>query len=144
MTVTYEGDLSEDLIEEFAVNAYDIVRSLDTTSQVTVLSYSLGNGPAVYLASREDADIDRLVLLAPYYSGYDLYNSVLNISFADPPGPARLFLGLRHSSPGPIQSGRLRGRGGEPVFRTCGSRAGRNGWRNNCATWSVSHNYQPK
>ena len=86
-----EGDLSEDLIEEFAVNAYDIVRSLDTTSQVTVLSYSLGNGPAVYLASREDADIDRLVLLAPYYSGYDLYNSVLNIFH----GPLKLLVAYK-------------------------------------------------
>ena len=74
-----EGSISEDAMREFALKAYDIVTSLDTTSSVSLLSYSIGNGPAVYLASQPNVEIENMVLLAPYYSGCDLYNNYLNI-----------------------------------------------------------------
>lgn len=74
-----EGVLNERTLQEFTLQAYDIVTSLDTTSGVTLMSYSIGNGPAMYLASREDVDIDSMIMLAPYNSGVDLYNSYFNI-----------------------------------------------------------------
>lgn len=74
-----EGTISEDAIRDYALRAYDIVRSLDTTSTVTVFAYSIGTGPAVYLASTEEAEINSLVLLSPYYSGCDLFNNQLDI-----------------------------------------------------------------
>lgn len=85
------GVLSESSIKEFALEVYEGVSSLDTTSSVTVIAYSLGNGPAVYLTSQEEADIDNLILLAPYNSGYDLYNSSLNIFH----GPLRLLVAYK-------------------------------------------------
>ncbi len=74
-----EGTVSESALRDYALRAYDIAVSLDTTSSVTVFSYSLGNGPAVYLASRDEADISNLVLLAPYNSGLDLFNNYVDI-----------------------------------------------------------------
>lgn len=86
-----EGTISEQQMREFALKAYDIVASMETTGSVTVLSYSLGNGPAVYLASSEEASIDRLILMAPYYSGYDLFNAQLDIFH----GPLRLLVAYK-------------------------------------------------
>jgi Predicted hydrolases or acyltransferases (alpha/beta hydrolase superfamily) len=86
-----EGVQSEESLREFALKAYDIVRNLETTESVTVMSYSLGNGPAVYLASSEGVEINELILLAPYNSGYDLYNSRFNIFY----GPMRLLVAYK-------------------------------------------------
>ena len=88
------GELSEEAIEEYAVQAYEYVRSLNTTTTVTLLSYSIGNGPAMYLASREDVEIAQMVMLAPYTSGYDLYNSNFNMFH----GPFRLLVEFRFPS----------------------------------------------
>ena len=86
-----EGSPGEESLREFALKAYEIVSSLPTTDAVTVLSYSLGNGPAVYLASSDEVEIRELILLAPYNSGYDLYNSVFNVFY----GPMRLLVAYK-------------------------------------------------
>lgn len=41
------------------------------------MGFSLGTGVANYVSSKKD--IDRLILLAPYANGCDLYNNVLDI-----------------------------------------------------------------
>ena len=86
-----EGAVNENSVREFALKAYDIVSGMDTTESVTVLSYSLGNGPAVYLASSEGVELRGLILLAPYNSGYDLYNNQFNIFH----GPMKLLVGYK-------------------------------------------------
>ncbi len=89
-----EGTLSERSVYEYTLQAYAYVTSLETTSSVTLLSYSIGNGPAMYLASQDDVDISSMVMLAPYSSGYDLYNSSLNIFH----GPFRLLVAYRYTA----------------------------------------------
>ena len=86
-----EGPLNESTLQDFTVQAYEIVSSMDTTSGITLMSYSIGNGPAMYLASREDVDIDSMIMLAPYNSGYDLFNSYLNIFH----GPLKLLVAYK-------------------------------------------------
>ena len=88
------GVLTETSIEEYAVQAYEYVRSLNTTASVTLLSYSIGNGPAMYLASQEGVEISQMVMLAPYTSGYDLYNMNFNMFH----GPFRLLVAYRFPS----------------------------------------------
>lgn len=85
------GTISENSIMEYALAAYETAASLDTTSGITVLSYSIGNGPAAYLAGSEEAEIDNLIMLAPYYSGLDLFNSNIDIFH----GPLVLLAGFR-------------------------------------------------
>lgn len=86
-----EGPLNESTLQDFTVQAYEIVSSMDTTSGITLMSYSIGNGPAMYLASREDVDIDSMIMLAPYNSGYDLFNNYLNIFH----GPLKLLVAYK-------------------------------------------------
>ena len=52
-----------------------------------VFGYAMGTGPAVYAASKS-AVVDKLVLMSPYASAYDLYNNVVPIFY----GPMRLLL----------------------------------------------------
>jgi len=75
-----------------ALAAYDYALTLPGVTQVIVGGYSIGTGPAAYLAAhREPAG---LFLLAPYANSYDLYNSVLPIFY----GPLRLFVKHRFNS----------------------------------------------
>ena len=73
------GTVDVNSIKQFATEAYEAVISLPTTSEVILLSYSIGNGPASYLASMEETEISSMIMLAPYNSGYDLFNAHLNI-----------------------------------------------------------------
>ena len=86
-----DTELTEDSLYQFTLDAYNYVSSLDTTSGITLLSYSIGNGPAMYLASQDDVNIDSMIMLAPYNSGYDLYNANLNIFY----GPLRLLVAFK-------------------------------------------------
>ena len=74
-----------------ALAVFDYASELPEVSRIIVGSYSIGTGPAVYLAANRDAD--GLFLLAPFDSGYDLFNSVLPVFY----GPLRLF--VRHKFP---------------------------------------------
>lgn len=86
-----ETVLNENSLYQFTLDAYNYVNSLETTSGITLLSYSIGNGPAMYLASQEDVQIDSMIMLAPYNSGYDLYNANINIFY----GPLRLLVAYK-------------------------------------------------
>ena len=78
-------------IYDLALAAFDYAKTLPTVSRIIVGGYSIGTGPAVYLAAHRD--VSGLFLLAPFASGYDLYNSVLPIFH----GPLRLL--VRHPFP---------------------------------------------
>jgi len=56
---------------------YAVSRSDVDPARIVVEGYSIGTGPATYLASQRDAA--GLVLIAPYDNGIDLYNSQLDI-----------------------------------------------------------------
>jgi len=71
-----------------ALAAFDFAQTLPGVSKVIVGSYSIGTGPAVYLASSRP--ISGLFLLAPFANVYDLFNNVLPIFH----GPARAL--VRH------------------------------------------------
>ena len=86
-----EGVLTERSLEAYTLDVYNYVSSMDTTSGITLMSYSIGNGPAMYLASREDVQLDSMIMLAPYNSGYDLYNATVNVFY----GPLRLLVAYK-------------------------------------------------
>ena len=69
----------EKSIKSMAVEAYKYVSGLPTTSKTIVMGYSLGTGIAVYTASCAEEAPAGLILIAPYNSGYDLYNNALDI-----------------------------------------------------------------
>ena len=75
-----------------ALAAYDYAMALPGVSRVIVGGYSIGTGPAAYLAAHRA--VAGLFLLAPYANSYDLYSSVLPIFY----GPMRLFVRHRFRS----------------------------------------------
>ena len=76
-------------IYETALAAYDYARTLPGVSRIIAGGFSLGTGPAAYLAAHRN--LDGLFLLSPFANTYDLYNNVLPVFY----GPMRLF--IRHS-----------------------------------------------
>jgi len=72
--------------------AYDYAAAFPDVSRIIVGGYSIGTGPAVYLAANRE--VDGLFLLSPYANGYDLYNSALPIFY----GPLRLLVRYKFPS----------------------------------------------
>ena len=72
-----EGICSDKALLDFSLDVYDGIR--ERTDNLIVLGYSVGTGPAIYLASHRD--VSALILYAPYSDGYDLYNNVLDIFY---------------------------------------------------------------
>ncbi len=70
-----EGRCTEKSILSFAVDVYDEISK--RTDNIIVLGYSVGTGPACYLASLRD--VRALILYAPYADTVDLYNNVLDV-----------------------------------------------------------------
>ena len=70
-----EGICTDEALEQFALDAFDEIKKY--YSDVVVFGYSVGTGPATYLACKRDASA--LILYAPYYNGIDLYNNVIDI-----------------------------------------------------------------
>ena len=79
-----EGRCTERSILSFAVDVYDEISK--RTDNIIVLGYSVGTGPACYLASIRD--VRGLILYAPYADTVDLYNNVLDIFY----GPLELLV----------------------------------------------------
>jgi len=78
-------------IYELALAAFDYAKTLPGVSHVIVGGYSIGTGPAVYVAAHRE--VGGLFLIAPFANGFDLYNSVLPIFH----GPLRRL--VRHPFP---------------------------------------------
>ena len=74
-----DGYTSEGAIKELALDTYDTAIQWDFVdeSNITVMGYSFGTGPASYLAARRD--LASLVMLAPYDIHWD--NTVRNHEF---------------------------------------------------------------
>ncbi|MBE6715813.1 MAG: alpha/beta hydrolase [Ruminococcaceae bacterium] len=70
-----EGRCSDDTLLAFSLDVFDKLSEI--TDNIIVLGYSVGTGPACYLASKRD--VKALVLYAPYSNGVDLYNNVIDI-----------------------------------------------------------------
>ena len=100
MTIDYpgygqsQGRPSQNSIFAMARTAYDYAASRPDVDpeRIIVEGYSLGTGPATYLASQRD--VAGLVLIAPYDSGVSLYNSQFNIFH----GPLTLLVTQRFNS----------------------------------------------
>ena len=75
-----------------ALAAYDFATALPGVTRVIVGGYSIGTGPAAFLAAHREPT--GLFLLAPYANSFDLYNGVLPIFY----GPMRLFVKHRFYS----------------------------------------------
>jgi len=80
------GKPSAKNIYESALAAYDYARDLPWVDGIIAGGYSLGTGPAVYLAAQRE--VDGLFLFSPYANTYDLYNNVVSIFH----GPLRIFV----------------------------------------------------
>ena len=71
-----EGSCSDEALLSFSLNVFDELKK--QFSDVTAFGYSVGTGPATYLAS--ERDVRSLILYALYFNGADLYNIVIDIS----------------------------------------------------------------
>lgn len=70
-----EGKCTDETILTFAIDVYDEL--IKRTDSIIVLGYSVGTGPACYLAS--EREVDGLILYAPYADGIDLYNNIVDV-----------------------------------------------------------------
>ncbi len=69
------GRPTEATVKETALAAYDYLRRTDDV--IGVCGYSIGTGPANYVAANRETAA--LALIAPYVDGYDLYNNFLPV-----------------------------------------------------------------
>ena len=80
-----KGKISD---ENYAMSLmiYEYVMELECVNKenISVLGFSIGTGPAIYLASKKD--VSGLILIAPYDNALNLYNDRLNIFY----GPLKL------------------------------------------------------
>lgn len=83
-----EGADSESTIKKMGLFAYDgmAVRDDVDAEKIYLFGYSLGTGVANYVAS--ERTVEGLLLMAPYSSGYDIYNNVIPIFY----GPLKLLV----------------------------------------------------
>lgn len=75
------GVLEYDNILKSAEYAYNFVANNQFYGQneIFVTGFSLGTGVAVYVASK--FNVDKLILIAPYDNGINLYNSYINVFY---------------------------------------------------------------
>lgn len=81
----------EKSMKAMAVEAYKYTAALPVNSGTIVMGYSIGTGIAVYATSVAEEVPSGLILIAPYNSGYDLYNRDLNIFH----GPGKLLASFK-------------------------------------------------
>lgn len=88
------GNPSQESLQNMGLEAYDTLekRSDVDPNRIVLFGYSIGTGVANYVSS--ERNVEGLILMAPYASGYDLYNSELNIFH----GPLRLLVGFKMES----------------------------------------------
>lgn len=86
---TSEGKATDDTIRDASATIFRYFRSKETIRRICLMGYSFGTGPASYVASFNSAD--GLILIAPYESAFDLYNSVTPVFY----GPMKLLISFR-------------------------------------------------
>ena len=86
---TSSGKATDEAIRTASAAIYNYFRTRDNVRNIYVMGYSFGCGPAAYVASLYD--VSGLILLAPYESIYDLYNSVTPVFY----GPMRLLISFQ-------------------------------------------------
>ena len=86
---TSEGKPTDDNIRDASAAIYRYFRSNQAVRRIYIMGYSFGTGPATYVASL--FDVDGLILLAPYESAFDLYNSVTPVFY----GPMKLLISFQ-------------------------------------------------
>lgn len=87
-----EGRPSDASLKRTALAAYDALADREDVTEIVVLGYSIGTGPANYVAAKRD--VDGLILMAPYADGVDLFNTVVNVFH----GPLKLLVSYNMSS----------------------------------------------
>ncbi len=86
---TSDGKPTDDNIRSASAAIFRYFRAKDNVRRIYLMGYSFGSGPATYVASLYEAD--GLILLAPYESAFDLYNSVTPVFY----GPMKLLISFR-------------------------------------------------
>ena len=81
-----EGTPGDAAFRRMALAAYDTFAAREDVTQIVVMGYSIGTGPASYAASQRP--VDGLILMAPYAEGADLFNTVLDVFY----GPLKLLI----------------------------------------------------
>ncbi len=71
------GKPSADAYRAMALDVYDAFAARDDVTEIIVLGYSIGTGPAQFCAANRP--VSGLILLAPYASGVDLFNNILPV-----------------------------------------------------------------
>lgn len=76
-----KGQPKEQTIFKMALDVYDFVISDARFKdfELTVAGFSIGTGPASYLA--KERNVKKLILVAPYTNGYDLFNQFVPIFY---------------------------------------------------------------
>ena len=87
-----ESRPSDVSLKRMALAAYDALAIREDVTSIVVLGYSIGTGPANYVAANRD--VSGLILMAPYADGVDLFNSVVNVFH----GPLKLLVSYNMSS----------------------------------------------
>ncbi|MBN1776264.1 MAG: hypothetical protein JW817_07355 [Clostridiales bacterium] len=87
-----EGELNEEALFRYALDVYDHFSADPGVTDIVPMGYSMGTGPANYVASKRD--VAGLILMAPYADFYDMYNSSINIFH----GPMRLLVTFKMES----------------------------------------------
>lgn len=71
------GKPGADAYRAMALDVYDALAPRSDVTEIIVLGYSIGTGPAQYCAANRP--VSGLILLAPYASGTDLFNNILPV-----------------------------------------------------------------
>ncbi len=71
------GVINEQWLRRFSLEVFDSIKQTYRPQKLVVIGYSTGSGVANFVAS--ERDINGLILLAPYATGFDLFNNYLNI-----------------------------------------------------------------
>lgn len=71
------GKPSADAYRAMALDVYDALSARPEVTEVIVLGYSIGTGPAHYCAA--SCPVAGLILIAPYADGCDLFNNIVPV-----------------------------------------------------------------